>query len=59
MGRYNKILLSLGRIEGEFVEMRKLNQRVCALEQMQSWLKGGCAALAVAFAGLCRGIYGK
>ena len=59
MGKYNKILRSLGRIEGEFVEMRRLNQRVSALEQMQNWLKGGWAMLLAGFGCLCRVIYTK
>ena len=31
----------LGRVEGQFMEFRKLSERVSRLEQMQSWLKGG------------------
>jgi hypothetical protein len=40
----------LGRMEGELVEIRKLSQRVAALEQWLNWLKGGWAILAGAFA---------
>ena len=42
------IMRALGRIEGELVEIRKLSERVSKLEQWQSWLKGGWAALGVA-----------
>jgi hypothetical protein len=48
------ILRSLGRIEGELVEIRKLSGRVSRLEMWQSWLKGGWAALTAAFALLYR-----
>ena len=41
MDTNNEILRSLGRIEGELVEIRKLSQRVASLELWQSWLKGG------------------
>ena len=46
----NEILRSLGRIEGELVEIRKLSARVGRLELCQSWLKGLWAALAAAWA---------
>ena len=46
----SEILRSLGRIEGELIEIRKLNARVCRLEACQSWLKGLWAALAAAWA---------
>ena len=46
----NEILRSLGRIEGELVEIRKLSVRVGRLEVCQSWLKGLWAALAAAWA---------
>ena len=59
MNRYDKILLALGFIQGELVEIRKLSERVSRLEQMQSWLKGGFAILLAAFAYLCKGIFGK
>jgi hypothetical protein len=45
----NEILRSLGRIEGELVEIRKLSVRVSRLEVWQSWLKGGWAVLAAAW----------
>lgn len=50
METYNEILRSLGRIEGEVAEIRKLSERVSSLELWQSWLKGGWAALAAAYA---------
>ncbi len=62
----NKILRSLGHIEGkighiqgELVEIRKVSERVSILEQWQSWLKGGWAVLAVAYAYMFRGIHGR
>jgi hypothetical protein len=55
----SEVLRSLGRIEGELVEIRKLNERVWRLEMWQSWLKGGWAALAAAYAYIYKGIYGK
>ena len=42
---YSEILRALGRIEGEPIQIRKLSERVSALEQAQSWLKGGWAIL--------------
>ena len=54
MDRWDDVLRSLGRIEGEFVEFRKLSERVSKLEQWQSWLKGGWAVLAAAYAYLCK-----
>jgi hypothetical protein len=59
MNIYNEILRSLGRIEGELVEIRKLYERVSILGQWQSWLKGGWAILAAAYAFMFKGIYGK
>jgi len=50
----SEILRSLGRIEGELVEIRRLNARVSRLEIWQSWLKGLWAALAAAWAYLIR-----
>jgi hypothetical protein len=55
----DQILIMLGQIQGELVEIRKLSERVSALEQMQSWLKGGWAFLAGAFAFMFKTIYGK
>jgi hypothetical protein len=53
MNENSEILIMLGRIEGELVEIRKLNQRVSRLEICHSWLKGAWAA----FIGLCAYIY--
>jgi hypothetical protein len=49
-----EILRTLGRIEGELVEIRKLNQRVRHLEMWQSRLKGGWAAMMALYAYLLR-----
>jgi len=51
----NEILRSLGRIEGELVEIRKLSERVSTLEIWISWLKGGWAVLAAA----CAYVWGR
>ena len=59
MDTSNEILRSLGRIEGELVELRKLSERVSNLELWQSWLKGGWAALAAAFAWAWKAGYGR
>ena len=59
MNILNEILKTLGCIEGELKEIRKLSARVSRLEQMQCWLKGGWAVLAAASAYLCKGIYAK
>ena len=53
MDKYNEILRALGRIEGEFIEIRKLSERVLKLEMWQWWLRGGLAVLAAAYAYLC------
>jgi hypothetical protein len=53
------ILRALGRIEGELVEIRKLSQRVSALELWQSWLKGGWAAVVAMYVYICRVMYGR
>jgi hypothetical protein len=59
MRSIGEMMRLLGRIEGEFVEVRKLSERVSKLEQWQSWLKGGWAVLAAAFAYVCKAAYGK
>ena len=59
MNTYDEILRSLGRIEGELVQIRKLSERVTKLEIWQSWLKGGWAALLSAYIYLCRIALGK
>ena len=53
------ILRALGRIEGELLEIRKLSQRVSALELWQSWLKGGWAAVVAMYVYLCRVVSGR
>ena len=53
------ILRSLGRIEGELVEIRKLSQRISRLEQCVSWLKGAWAVLAAASAFLYKSAWGR
>ena len=45
----NQILMVLGRIEGELIEIRKLSERVRQLEAWQSWLRGGWAVLFLAY----------
>jgi hypothetical protein len=54
MDTQEEILRSLGRIEGELVEIRKLSERVRKLEILQSWLKGGWAVLTTAWLYLWR-----
>jgi hypothetical protein len=46
----NEMLRSLGRIEGQVQHIPKLADRISQLERWQYWLKGACAALAIAFA---------
>ena len=53
----NEILRTLGRIEGELVEIRKLSERVRRLEIWLSWLRGGWAAVVAAYLYLCRGAW--
>ena len=48
MDKYDDILRSLGRIEGELIGIRKLSERVSKLEMWQAWLKGAWAVLAAA-----------
>ncbi len=50
---------SLGRIEGRLDAIQNISERVSTLEQWQSWLKGGLAVLAGAFAYVFKGIYAK
>jgi hypothetical protein len=50
----DRILILLGEIRGELVEIRKLSERVRRLEIWQAWLKGGWAAVAVAYLYLYR-----
>ena len=50
MNPLESILLMLGEIKGELVELRKLNERVARLETWQWWLKGAAwAAMVCAF----------
>jgi hypothetical protein len=53
MDTQNEILRVLGRIEGQFdgalIEIRKLSERVTKLESWQQWLRGGWAALLLAY----------
>jgi hypothetical protein len=46
---FEDMLRSLGRIEGELVELRKLSERVARLEMWQWWLKGAWAVAAYIF----------
>jgi hypothetical protein len=45
MNTLNEILRALGRIEGQLMEIRKINERVSQLEVWQSWLKGAWAVV--------------
>ena len=54
---YDEILFILGEIRGELVEIRKLSERVSALERCQAWLKGAWAFIATTLACLIREIY--
>jgi hypothetical protein len=51
------IQIKVGRIEGYLASLTKLPDRVSRLEMWQSWLKGGLAAIAMAYAYLCRRIF--
>lgn len=59
MEKYDEILRTLGRIEGELIEIRKLSDRVSSIELWQSWLKGGWAALTLAWTYLWRVTYAR
>lgn len=59
MNEQSEILIMLGRIEGELVEIRRLNQRVSSLEICHSWLKGAWAAVVGLFVYFFRGISGR
>jgi len=59
METYEEILMALGRIEGELVEIRKLSERVTKLEVLQSWLKGGWAVLVAGWLYLWREVIAK
>ena len=57
MDKYGEILRSLGRVEGKLDGLGKLSERVSQLEMWQSWLRGGWAAIAAAYAYLCKTIH--
>ena len=57
MRKDKKILRALGRIEGQLAGFNMLAERVSQIEKWQSWLKGGLAAIAAAYAYLCRTIH--
>ena len=59
MNKMDILLMAVGRIEGEMLEIRKLNQRVSALEKWQAWLKGGWAAVLSMYVYLCRAFAGR
>jgi hypothetical protein len=46
----NEILRTLGRIEGQLINLNKLSERVAKLELWQNWLRGAWTALAGALA---------
>ena len=49
-----KVLLAIGRIEGQMSFVNKVNERLTKLEHWQNWLKGLWTALAGAYAYLFR-----
>ena len=64
MNTLNEILLALGRIEGELIQIRKMSEeirriseRVRGLEIWQSRLRGAWLALIAAYACLCRQVF--
>ena len=59
MSTNRDVLQLIGRIEGELVEIRKLNHRVAKLEIWQSWLRGGWVAFAAMHAYLFWVMYGR
>ena len=59
MERLDDMQGSLSRIEKKVDGYGNLEERVLNLERWQAWLKGGCAALAAAWAYLCKATYGK
>jgi hypothetical protein len=61
MNRDDEILIALGRIEGQLLQLHKLSEeihrlseRVRKLEILHGWLKGGWTVLAAAWLYLCR-----
>jgi hypothetical protein len=59
MDAWKEVLVMLGRIEGELVEIRKLSERVRRLEVWQSWLKGAWAVIVAAYLYLVRQASGR
>jgi hypothetical protein len=59
MNERGEILMMLGEIRGELVEIRKLNNRVSRLEICHSWLKGAWAAVVGLCAYVCRLAYAR
>jgi hypothetical protein len=59
MDTYDEILRALGRIEGQLIEIAKLSARVSKIEVCLAWMMGGWAALAGAYAYLCKTALGK
>jgi hypothetical protein len=49
MDGYEKVLLTLGEIKGEFAGFRTVVDRVGRLELWLAWLKGAWCVLAYAF----------
>ena len=56
---HDDILRAIGCLEGKFKAFENLPQRIAKLERSQSWLKGGCTALACMFGWLFRVAYGR
>ena len=54
MDKYDEILRSLGRIEGQLIEINKLSDRVAKMEFWLAWFKGGWAAILAASVYVCR-----
>jgi hypothetical protein len=59
MDAWKEVLVMLGRIEGELVEIRKLSERVRSLEVWQWWLKGAWAVIVAAYLYLVREALGR
>jgi hypothetical protein len=55
----NKILYTLGRIEGQLIEFNRLSARVSTTEMSVAWMKGGWAILVAAVFYLYRLFWGK
>ena len=59
MDAQEEILRSLGRIEGELFEIRKLSERVRRLESWHTGLKGAWTGLVAGYVYLWRQTFGK